>query len=150
MAKRTKSTPAIPKPPGIRIADQVIFKYIFPESYNPQYSNGAHGGVTTQGEIVMNFFMERQPLPHQETFAVKPTGIVGEAKSRTPPDPDGSLTVLRYIVGGIILNRDAAVRLHDFLGTTIKQLDAIAVARNAALNAAASSAATEKKPAPKN
>ncbi|MFC0297755.1 hypothetical protein [Geobacillus jurassicus] len=41
----------------------VHFKYLFPDDYNPVYVNGAHGGISPQGEIVVNFYFERRPLP---------------------------------------------------------------------------------------
>ena len=34
---------------------RVLFKYEFPETYNPVYANGAQGGLTPQGEIALNF-----------------------------------------------------------------------------------------------
>ncbi len=35
------------------------FKYVFDDDYNPKYVNGAFGGVNPQGEINLNFYMER-------------------------------------------------------------------------------------------
>lgn len=50
------------------------FKYKFPENFNPTYTNGVYGGIAPQGEIVMNFFFERPPLPYVENFELGEEG----------------------------------------------------------------------------
>ena len=44
---------------------EIVFKYIFNYAYNPVYVNGAHGGLSPRGELVMNFYLERPPLPEE-------------------------------------------------------------------------------------
>jgi hypothetical protein len=51
---------------------QVRFRYVFPDDYNPVYANGAYGGVTTQREIAIGFYVERYPVPNDETFPIGP------------------------------------------------------------------------------
>lgn len=110
---------------------RVNFKYIFPDDYNPQYANGVHGGVTTQGEIALNFFVERHPLPFEETFSLNADGSLGNNLVRSPEVQDGTLMVVRFISSGVILNREAAMRVHEFLGTAIRNLDASIAAKSA-------------------
>ena len=43
---------------------QIKFKYLYDKSYNPSYCTGGFGGTTPKNEIVLNFFMERQPIPY--------------------------------------------------------------------------------------
>lgn len=47
---------------------KVKFSYIKDENYAPKYSNGAIGGITSKGEIVVNFFTE---IPLSRFFTPK-------------------------------------------------------------------------------
>lgn len=106
-----------------RRLEKVHFRYVFPETYNPQYANGAHGGPTTQGEIAINFFVERAPLPLTETYAVTPEGQLGGKIGREPEVQEGAGTLVRYVTTGVIMSRDSAKRIHDFLGKAIATLE---------------------------
>ena len=49
----------------------VRFKYVFAKDYNPTYANGVYGGRNSRGEIVINFFSERMPLPKKQVYTVE-------------------------------------------------------------------------------
>ena len=38
--------------------DEIKFEFKFSDDFNPQYVNGAFGGISTQNEIVMNFYRQ--------------------------------------------------------------------------------------------
>ena len=40
----------------------IKYKYIFRDNYNPKYANGAYGGLTPRGEILLIFFMKDLPF----------------------------------------------------------------------------------------
>jgi hypothetical protein len=50
--------------------------YKFPKDYNPIYVNGAYGGATPKKEIIINFFLERMPIPKEENIEVNDFSMV--------------------------------------------------------------------------
>ena len=100
---------------------QIKFKYGFPENYNPIYCNGAFGGISTHGEIVANFFLERMPIPNSMTNLVNPDGSLGGVVSVDPDTLDE--TVIRHVSTGIVLNEESAKAIHAWLGNQIQELE---------------------------
>jgi hypothetical protein len=96
--------------------DEIVFKYKFKPDYNPIYVNGAYGGVNSQGEITVNFFFERFPIPYEikhEFIGNRP----GREIDRNPPVKDNML--LRMVEAGVIMNLKSAKELHRWLGEHI-------------------------------
>lgn len=110
---------------------EVNFKYIFNYAYNPTYVNGAHGGLTPRGELVMNFYLERPPLPQEITHELNPNGTIGDVVGEEPSDLKNSM--VRYIDNGVVLNYESARNLHFWMGERLKEMEAIERAK-AAMN----------------
>ncbi|ABB31700.1 hypothetical protein GeomeDRAFT_0223 [Geobacter metallireducens RCH3] len=102
---------------------QVTFKYIFTYDYNPAYVNGAHGGVSPRGDLVVNFYLERPPLPNEITHEINPNGTVG-AETAVEPD-DFAQSLVRFVPSGIVLNHQTARELHHWLGEKVREMEAI-------------------------
>lgn len=100
---------------------KIKFKYLFPDNYNPVYCNGAFGGITTAGEIVANFFLERMPIPNSMTNTVNEDGSLSGVISTDPNDLNE--TVIRYISTGIVLNEANAKSIYEWLGNQIQELE---------------------------
>jgi len=100
----------------------ITFKYIFKYDYNPVYVNGAHGGVSPRGEIIANFYLERQPLPNEITHAINPDGSIGADVIAVDPEKLNS-TIVRYVSSGVVLNYQNAKSLHVWLGDKIAELE---------------------------
>ena len=100
---------------------QLKFKYLFPEDYNPHYANGAHGGVTPRGELIVNFYLERQPLPRSITHVITPSGTIGPEIDTAPEDLNSSL--VRHVSSGVVLTYQTARDIHQWLGEKIKELE---------------------------
>ena len=100
---------------------QIKFKYVFAENYNPVYCNGAFGGISTHGEIVANFFLERMPIPNSMTNLVNPDGSLGGVVSVDPETLDE--TIIRHVSTGIVLNEESAKAIHAWLGNQIQELE---------------------------
>ena len=100
----------------------ITFKYIFKYDYNPVYVNGAHGGVSPRGEIVANFYLERQPLPNEITHALNPDGSIGADIVAVDPENLNS-TIVRYVSQGVVLNYQNAKVLYNWLGDKIAELE---------------------------
>ncbi len=105
------------------------FKYIFTYDYNPVYVNGAHGGVTPRGELVVNFYQERQPLPNAITHELNPNGTIGKEVAVEPDDLNKSL--VRFVSNGVVLSHQTARELHYWLGEKIKEVEAMENAKAA-------------------
>ncbi len=112
------------------------FKYVYADNYNPVYVNGAHGGLTPRGELVVNFYLERTGLPEAIVHEIKPDGTLGGEIAQEPADSMNSL--VRFIESGIVLNAENARTLHAWLGERIKEMDALEAARLAAQMGSAS------------
>ena len=110
---------------------ELTFKYIFNYAYNPVYINGAHGGISPRGELVMNFYLERPPLPEEIKHAINPNGTIGDVTSEEPHDLSSSM--VRYIDNGVILNYESARNIHYWIGERLKEMETIEKAK-AALN----------------
>ena len=75
---------------------ELTFKYIFNYGYNPSYVNGAQGGFSPRGEMVINFYLERQPLPDAITHEITPEGAIGRETEVDPKDLAQYGEVYRY------------------------------------------------------
>ena len=101
--------------------NKVKFRYVFPENYNPVYCNGAYGGISSQGEIVANFFLERMPIPNSITNSINNDGTLS-GDIETDPE-DLKETVIRYVSTGIILSENSARSIYQWLGKQINELE---------------------------
>lgn len=102
---------------------KVKFHYIFPDDYNPVYANGTYGGITSHGEIVMSFFLERHALPYEEIRELSDEGELLEQISREPEESDDTVKVVRFISTGVVLSHDVAVVIRDWLSRKISDLE---------------------------
>lgn len=102
---------------------KIIYKYKFDEQFNPKFINGAVGGINSQGEIIINFFLERNSLPKHQTFEMDESTGLSELTETNPPDFEESL--IRYVENGIIMNYKTAKELHRWLGEHIRNLETI-------------------------
>lgn len=114
--------------------NEMTFKYIFQYDYNPIYVNGAHGGISPRGELVMNFYLERQPLPNAITHEITQAGTIGPETEVEPADLTRSL--VRQVINGVVVNYNTARELHYWLGEKLKEMEALEQARNQAIAAA--------------
>jgi hypothetical protein len=108
---------------------ELTFKYIFSDDYNPVYVNGAHGGVTPRGELVISFYLERQPLPNSITHELTASGTIGRESGAAPEDLNSSL--VRFVSSGVVLNHQTAREIHFWLGEKLKEMEAIEQAKAA-------------------
>jgi hypothetical protein len=107
------------------------FKYIFTYDYNPVYINGAHGGISPRGELVVNFYQERPPLPNSITHELNPNGTIGSEVDVEPEDLNKSL--VRFVSNGVVINYQTARELHAWLGEKLKEMEALEQAKAAML-----------------
>ena len=83
MAKR--STRALSDKHEKMRPETVKFQFVFPETYNPVYSNGVYGGPTHHGDLVIHFFHERSNVPYSVLHKLTDDGTLSDEVSREPP-----------------------------------------------------------------
>lgn len=110
--------------------NEIKFKYVHADNYNPAYVNGAHGGLTPRGELVVNFYLERLDLPSAITHEILPNGALGSEVSQEPADTKNSL--VRFVESGIVLTYENARIIHSWLGERVKEMEALEQAKAAA------------------
>ena len=110
---------------------ELTFKYIYNYSYNPVYVNGAHGGLSPRGELVMNFYLERPPLPEEVRHEINPNGTIGNVSGEEPKNLNSSL--VRFIDNGVVMNFESARNLYFWLGERLQEMEAMEKAK-AAMN----------------
>ena len=96
------------------------FKYVFDDDYNPVYANGAYGGVSPRGEIVINFYHERPALP-RDTFQGLSVSGFPEGEEEVPDEV--SRTLIRKVTAGVVMNYDTAKAVHEWLGRHLRRLE---------------------------
>ena len=99
----------------------IKYIYKFAENYNPIYSNGAYGGGTPNGEIIINFYLERQPIPYSEIRQIDETGQLSDEVILEPAGHD--INVVRYVSTGVVLSLEKAKSIHEWLGHHIKHFE---------------------------
>lgn len=108
---------------------EVKFKYLFNYGYNPTYVNGAQGGFSPRGEMVINFYLERQPLPDSISHEITPEGGIGKETAMEPEDL--SKTMVRFIDTGVVMNYENARVFHAWLGDKLHEIEQMHKARAA-------------------
>lgn len=107
---------------------ELTFKYIFSYNYNPAYVNGAQGGISPRGEVVIHFYLERPALPNALTHQINPNGSIGPEIAVEPADLPSSM--VRFIDTGVVMNLANARMFHAWLGDRIKEAENMEKARS--------------------
>ena len=92
--------------------NEIIFKYIFPEDYEPEYVNGTFVTIGSSDELIMNFFMDRPPMPYEQRFTVKDDGSLGNAGEVISPK---HFKMRRNVKTGIVVSKDTALSIYHWL-----------------------------------
>lgn len=92
-----------------------------PPTYRIFHADGVWGMVNIQGNVQMDFFLERSPRPDFVTFQAK-DGIsyseIPELKFKHGGPDDN--TVMREFQAGIVMNLATAIQVHTVLGNFIR------------------------------
>ena len=108
---------------------ELTFKYVFNYGYNPSYVNGAQGGFSPRGEMVINFYLERQPLPESITHEITPEGAIGRETEVEPKDLASSM--VRFIDTGVVMSYENARVFHAWMGEKLREMEEMQKARAA-------------------
>jgi hypothetical protein len=108
---------------------EITFKYLFNYGYNPTYVNGAQGGFSPRGEMVIHFYLERQPLPEAISHEITPDGGIGKETGVAPEDLAKSM--VRFIDTGVVMSYENAKVFHAWMGDKLREVEQLHKAHNA-------------------
>lgn len=89
-------------------------KYIFPDDYEPDYVTGAIGNIQPNGDLVINFFAERLPIPYETVQVISENGRPEGEISVTDPNPS-SYKLRRTVKNGVVMSKATAVSIYQWM-----------------------------------
>ncbi len=89
-------------------------KYSFDDGYDPEYATGVLGGVLPSGELVVNFYLERMPIPYETEQEISDEGKISTDLVVTEGDP-ARLNVRRSIKSGVILSKNTTLSVYRWM-----------------------------------
>lgn len=101
------------------LKDELIIHYVKTNDYKTSFASGAIGGVSIQGLIHMNLFLDRTVIPRTATYMIQPSGLAEEKDRETR---DGSI---REIHSGAIFDVTTAKNLVIWLNQQIDLIEKI-------------------------
>jgi hypothetical protein len=99
---------------------EIDFHYLKTSSYRSYYFNGIFGGLTPNGSIYMELFLERRPTPIKVKHKIKETGEIGDEIEK-----DTKKGIIREIECGLIMDINTATRLRDWIDGKIEEYEKI-------------------------
>jgi len=102
----------------VKAGEEITFKYKHAEHFKTIYANGVWGGPNPHGEIVMNFFLERNQPPEETKHVIAEDRTLVE-KSRVPSKD----VLIRELQVGIILSLSVARSVKEWLDQKITLLE---------------------------
>ena len=100
------------------IPKEILIHYIKTSSYRTYHVDGAYGGLTPQGGIYCEFYVERNVTPKTISYGVDNKGRLGVPKKTT-----GKEGFVREIECGIALDVKTARALRNWLDDRLKEYD---------------------------
>jgi hypothetical protein len=97
---------------------RVTFRYARSADYRIVAANGAAGGLTPQGDLLISFFVESAAFPPEATHPVDADGKLGPQESPAQP---GTPEVERHLQVGVLLSRPQAAALADWIRARLNE-----------------------------
>ncbi len=105
----------------IEIPKEITFQYKISDNYVIYSIDGVHGGLNAQGDIIMNFFSERHPIPRRETYRTQKDGSL----IPTPIETEKTSDIIRNVNFGIALKPNTARSIANWLIDKADMIDKI-------------------------
>ena len=99
---------------------RVRYEYKQDESAQLKYAHGVWGGINSQGEIEMNFYVESDALPAWSERAIEPDGGLGP---EITPHDERQKNIVRHIHTKLVLNYHTAMAIQDWLQSHLEILE---------------------------
>lgn len=98
---------------------KIRFHYIKSNYFRVVHVDGAHGGITPNGNIFFSAYSQRAPIPQITTQKVEADGSITEEIREERVVKDG---IVREVEVGIMMDAATAEALHKWLGQKIAAL----------------------------
>lgn len=99
--------------------------YIKSNYFRVVHVDGAHGGITPQGNIFAALYSQRAPIPQTTTHTLGTDGVLKEIEG----ERTGKEGIIHEVEVGIMMNLPTAESFHNWLGEKIDTLKKIAAKR---------------------
>ncbi|HDQ07105.1 MAG TPA: hypothetical protein ENN36_10360 [Candidatus Bathyarchaeota archaeon] len=96
----------------------IKFTHKFPEDYRIVPANGAWGGISARGDLVMHFFVEHAEVPSEEIICKKIDGSI-----ETSTKQKKEIKVTRAMQFGVMLPRDQATALAQWILEKVEKFE---------------------------
>lgn len=93
--------------------------YIKNNDFKTVQGNGVFGGITHNGQINMSFFTDRAPIPKKITLDIDP----GSGEILSEIERECKEGIIREVHFGVLLDKETAKRIVDWLNEKISILD---------------------------
>lgn len=103
-------------PEEIKPSKKISFRYKISPNYAVYSVSGVHGGLNSQGNIIVNLFNERAPIPRRVTFELTDQGTLPPV----PIEKESEEALIRDVIFGIAIEPSSARSIGEWL---IKQAD---------------------------
>lgn len=98
----------------------VSFSYKISPNFTMYPVDGAHGGLTPKGEIIMNVFHERHAIPKKTVYEINPNGSLGEIVEK-----EEKKSIIRDVPFGLSMSPKTARGLAKWLTEKADEFDKI-------------------------
>lgn len=99
-------------------AETLCFYYLKSNFFRVIHADGGVGGVTPQGNIQIDVYNERLPLPQQVVYSLNTDYTLGEEIMERRVSKEG---IVREVEVQIVLGIEEAEGFHDWLGLQIER-----------------------------
>lgn len=99
------------------LPNEIDFSFEYDKDYRILASNGVWGGVTTRGEMKLDFFVESLGIPDSIKNKVEKDGKLGDEITRSPEK-----RYIRRLQVGVLLSQVQALSLAEFIQQHIKDV----------------------------
>lgn len=97
---------------------RVRFYYLKSTQFRVLHVDGAIGGITPRGLIHLSVYSERPAIPQSQQHEISPEGRILD-----PNETEGKLGIVRELDADLIMSKQGAVELRDWLTARIDELD---------------------------
>ena len=100
---------------------EVEFRYFKDANYRTVYANGVHGGITTRGDLKMDFFVESPLVPDKVFHNVTKEGLGPETGRE--PDIGDKRVIQRESQVGVVVSLEQAKSIAYWLLKNIRDFE---------------------------
>jgi len=97
-------------PRDMERSEEVDIKFRTPEDHRTVYANGVYGGMTSRGDLHMDFVTDRSERPDSQTFKVNKDGSLGRQV-----DEEGGDDLIRERQISVFLKPDNAFSIATWM-----------------------------------